>query len=775
MLSVINNSPIAVRIAILSLIPMLALFGLGISDLIEKRQVANEAHAIAEVVDLAPLVSGLVHELQKERGTSAGFIGSKGKRFADQIGQRRADTDRALKAFHDAIPEATGILSFPGFKNPYESAKTDLEKLVSVRAEVDQFSRTVPQMAGYYTPLIAKLLESVESVALVSDNGDIVRNLTAYVAFLQGKERAGIERAMGAAGFGSGQFSEQVYQKFIGLGAMQTAYGAIFDRFASEKERAAWQQLLSSSEQGEVDRLRAIAKKAPFGGDIASVTGPAWFEASTQRIDRMKRVEDEIAANIVRQANSKADAANGGFWTLLLLLGVLFVVMMILSNFIARSITKPLFDLVANMERLSRNDTNVEIVGMERRDDFGSMARTVAVFKENAIERLRLEEAAQIERDKELQRQSYLDGLVKHFQNVINQTLKSVEGQTAAMKGTASNLTDVARSATSEANLAEQASADASGNVQTVATATDHMVVSVREISQQAVHANQMVNSATEIASSTNKDVTSLADAAERIGTVVGIIRDIADQTNLLALNATIEAARAGEMGKGFAVVASEVKELASQTSKATEEIGNQISDVQTLTDNAVDAIRRITDTVGEISAVTTTIASAVEEQEASTQEIACSIQQATTDTQSAMANAKGVASVIGETATEARTVESASEELTDAAQKLASEVEAFLRDVAKDVQDRRDSLRVKMSQAIVVQSSGSRLNATIVNASETGCKIQTDATLSIDEQVRLELASSKKVEARVVWQDGDQAGLKFAERMSDLICLKAA
>ena len=256
---------------------------------------------------------------------------------------------------------------------------------------------------------------------------------------------------------------------------------------------------------------------------------------------------------------------------------------------------------------------------------------------------------------------------------------------------------------------------------------------------------------------------------------MVGIIRDIADQTNLLALNATIEAARAGEMGKGFAVVASEVKELASQTSKATEEISNQIDGVQSLTENAVQAIGRITNTVGEINSVTTAIASAVEEQEASSQEIANSIQLASVDTKSAMTNAQGVVSVIEETANEAQVVETASAELTIVAKQLAKEVEEFLNSVAQDVNERRSSLRVKMNQAVAIQASGLRVATNIVDASEDGCRIEPAGDLRVGDKIMLELVDGKKVEARVAHCRDGSAGLQFAEKIESIGWLQAA
>ena len=771
----LKNIPIAVRIALMSFVPLLALFGVAATELLAKRQQLLNAEAVAHVAELAPAISGLVHELQKERGTSAGYIGSKGAKFSDVIGARRTDTDRAFRVFENAIPAATGKLAFDGFKAPYNAARAELKKLTQVRKEVDSFSRSVPQMAGYYTPLIAKLLASVESIVLVTDEGETLRSLVAYMAFLQAKERAGIERAMGAAGFGSGTFTEGVYRKFVGLGAMQTAYGAFFNRFAFDEEREALARLQAGPEQKEVDRLRAIAFNAPFGGDVSSVSGPDWFVASTKRIEGLKGVEDKIAASVVSHANIIVSELTQSFWILSGLLGALLVVMVFLSFVIARSITVPLMHLVDGMKHLAQNDTEIRISGADRRDEIGHMARAIEVFRENAVARKRLEREAMAERDRELHRQNHLDQMVGKFRVVIDDTLKAVEGQTVSMKGTARTLTEVAQSATSDANAAEQASAGASNNVQTVATATDQMVVSVREISEQAVRANRMVNAATDLARSTNKDVASLSDAAERIGMVVGIIRDIADQTNLLALNATIEAARAGEMGKGFAVVASEVKELASQTSKATEEISAQITAVQTLTENAVNAIGNITSTVDDISGVTATIASAVEEQEASTQEIAGSIQKVSFDTQHAMSNAQEVASVIGETAREAHSVELSSNELSVAAGQLAKEVERFLNDVRQDVKERRSSLRVKMSEVIAVQHSGRKVKAKIVDASDMGCKLDIDQILAPNEVIQLELATGKLVSARVIWQEGAFAGLEFSERVDDLSLLRAA
>ncbi|WP_316862932.1 methyl-accepting chemotaxis protein [uncultured Cohaesibacter sp.] len=770
-----KNLSLSVRIAILALVPLCALIGVSISDLIKANQEAVLARSVSEVVALAPVVSDLVHELQKERGTSAGFIGSKGARFANDIGSRRADTDRALSLFRQKLPAPSGHLDFEGFTTPYNKAVSDLEKLEAMRAGVDGFALTVPQMAGYYTPLISELLNMVESVAMISDNGDIVRDLVSYIGFLQAKERAGIERAMGATGFGAGKFEEPIYRNFVGLEAMQRSFIATFQRFGHPLAIADWKALLEGEEQAVVNQMRSVANKAPFGGEVSSISGPAWFAASTERIDRMKGIEDKIAAGILSESEAFALEAEEQFWIICGFLSVITIAVIGLSYLVARSITKPLYGLVKNMTRLAENNIDVEIDGLDRHDEIGHMARAVEVFRENAVARARLENDQQAERKRERNRQTDLEDMVRSFKSVIETTIGAVDSQAASMKGSAKTLSGVATQASSEANQAEKASEGASSNVQSVATATDHMVHSVREIAGQAVHANQMVNKATEIAQTTNRDVGSLAEAAERIGAVVGLIRDIADQTNLLALNATIEAARAGEMGKGFAVVASEVKELASQTSKATEEISTQIGGVQQLTENAVRSIARISETVGEISAITTTIATAVEEQEASTQDIAGSVQQASSEVDTARAKAQGASNVIEETANEAMSVEQAAEQLTSAAGKLGSEVEHFLEGIARDVDERRNDLKAKMMQLCIIRSGGRRVLGTMTTVTESGCMVDTNATFLGREHVELEFGDGKRLGALVSDQMGRESSLVFDAAYEDGLWLKRA
>ncbi|PLX37393.1 MAG: hypothetical protein C0605_07450 [Hyphomicrobiales bacterium] len=440
-----------------------------------------------------------------------------------------------------------------------------------------------------------------------------------------------------------------------------------------------------------------------------------------------------------------------------------------------RTVFKRLNRLTRQIRSLAGGDTNIEPEAGTSKDEIAEIAQAVGVLRDNDIERIKLESNAHIERDREHHRQVYIECLIQKFQQTIDETLSAVHGQTEVMHSTAQNLSHVAISATEEANTAEHASAGASSNVDTVAAATEELVASVQEIASQTHHANDLVSKAVEKAIATDQDISALAEAAEKVGDVVGLIHDIADQTNLLALNATIEAARAGEAGKGFAVVASEVKGLASQTTKATEEIGNQVSSIQASIRHAVDAIRNIAQSVGEVSTVTTTIASAVEEQEAATREISNSIQSAANGTQTAMRSSKDVAEVIGKTTHEAGTVQSASDELAQVAKQLAAMVEKFLTDVARDVDERRQSLRVKMHQVVVVQTSGRRFTSTILDASRSGCKLDEASGVEIGETVEVELADGETVQAKIVREAGKGVGLQFTEQLTDIDWLNAA
>ncbi len=280
------------------------------------------------------------------------------------------------------------------------------------------------------------------------------------------------------------------------------------------------------------------------------------------------------------------------------------------------------------------------------------------------------------------QRSRRIDAITAEFDADIGKVVQTVASQADELQSSAQSLSSTAEESTKQASAVAAASEQAAANVQTVASATEELSSSIGEISRQVAQSSRIAAGAVGEAEKANQMVQGLADASQKIGAVVALITDIANQTNLLALNATIEAARAGEAGKGFAVVAAEVKNLANQTAKATEEIGGQIGGVQSATKNAVDAIASISNTIGQINAISSAIAAAVEQQAAATKEIARNVEQAATGTQEVTTNISGVNEAANDTGSAASQVLASARELAGQSESLKTVVTRFLSSV---------------------------------------------------------------------------------------------
>ena len=344
-----------------------------------------------------------------------------------------------------------------------------------------------------------------------------------------------------------------------------------------------------------------------------------------------------------------------------------------------RAISRPIVRMTDVMRRLAEGDREVEIPGVGRRDEIGSMAEAVDVFKRNAITAHRLAEEQKAEQAGKEARAAEIVRLVGAFDSSVSSILRTVSSAATELDGTAQSMAAIAEETDRQATASAAAAEQTSNNVQTVASAAEEMSGSLQEIARQVTRSNTVANQAVEQAAQTDATVQGLADAAQKINEVIDLIADIASQTNLLALNATIEAARAGETGKGFAVVASEVKSLANQTSRATEEISGQIGAMQGATGAVVTAIRGIGVTIREINDSSTTIAAAVEEQTAATAEISRNVVQAAAGTREVSQNVSRVSQASQQAGAAASQVLGAAGELAHQAEMLRTEVERFL------------------------------------------------------------------------------------------------
>ena len=362
--------------------------------------------------------------------------------------------------------------------------------------------------------------------------------------------------------------------------------------------------------------------------------------------------------------------------------GILVVLTMI-CLFMARSITRPIHGMCGAMRSLAGGNLQVAIPGIGRHDEIGEMAGAVEVFKSNAIEAKRLEEESRAaEKQAEEEKRRAMRKVADDFEAKVSSVVDTVSQTATQMQTTAKSMTSAAGETEQQAASAAAASEEASSNVQTVAAATEELSSSIEEISRQVSRSTETAGQAVANARSTNEKVEGLVEAAQKIGDVVKLIQDIAEQTNLLALNATIEAARAGEAGKGFAVVANEVKSLATQTAKATEEIAQQIGEIQGATTDAASAIRTIGETVEQINEIASNISAAVEEQGAATQEIARNVQQASQGTKQVAGTVSSVSQTAAQTGGSANEVLAAAGNLADQSDTLRREVDNFIAQV---------------------------------------------------------------------------------------------
>src|SRR5437867_2199836 len=395
---------------------------------------------------------------------------------------------------------------------------------------------------------------------------------------------------------------------------------------------------------------------------------------ANQVVEFAKHSAAEAAAAAARElAISERETMALGIGTMLLLIAT--------SIFSFFTIARPMRALSVSMEELAGGNFAVVLPGLGRKDELGAVAGAVEKFKVVSEQKARDEAEAKIKQDQiaAQQRKAEMVRLADSFEAAVGEIVETVSSASTELEASAGTLTATAERAQQVTTMVAAASEEASTNVQSVASATEELSSSVNEISRQVQESARMANEAVDQARHTNDRVSELSKAAARIGDVVELINTIAGQTNLLALNATIEAARAGDAGRGFAVVASEVKALAEQTSKATGEIGQQITGIQGATQESVNAIKEISGTIERLSEIASTIAAAVEEQGAATQEISRNVQQAAQGTQQVSSNITDVQRGAGETGSASPQVHSAAQSLSTDSHRLKLEVGRFL------------------------------------------------------------------------------------------------
>lgn len=629
-----KNLKISFKIALALLLPLLALLFFIGSSLLEKSTTASSMNKLKDLALMGPVISDVVHELQKERGVSAVYLGSEGKLFSDELPpQKTATNDR-----HNLLNE--GLNSFDAssysdtLANKLNIALSALDELETMRSQIQSQKASVPQMAKYYTTTIAKLLAINEEMTVLSVNPKVTNAIVAYSSFLQGKERSGIERAMGGAGFGVGNFKPSVYKRFVELIAQQEAFFSVFAINASGEQVSFLASEVQGKDVDEVLRMRNIAVASLETNDLEGVTGPYWFKTITAKIELLKKVEDKIAGDLVVLATDIESKASTDFVIMLISSLVLIGVTLVLVVYIARGITVPVVKMTDVMRKLADGNLDIEVPSQNQKDEIGLMSNTVEVFKDNMLKARELEHQQEENRRRsEEEKKALMESLALSFEENVSSDLEELKKVASSLVSTAATLSTKSGSSGNRTIDVAEAADRASEKVQIVASAGVEMNSSISEISAQVSGTTKIVGEAADLVTETSDEINSLAEASNQIDEVVQLISDIADQTNLLALNATIEAARAGEAGKGFAVVATEVKSLSTQTSRATEQISERIKDIQSRMGSSVSSIGKINTSISNVLEAFTQIAAATEQQSSAVSEIAANIDGTAQDT----------------------------------------------------------------------------------------------------------------------------------------------
>jgi methyl-accepting chemotaxis protein len=652
------------------------------------------ASRVTSVADASGNAFKTMHNLRTDRSSTFRLLNAAGTIEPDMEKYVRQLREAEMPALRAAV-ELLGTIEFAEKASLYPELQRALKTLTALQTESweamakPKASRREGLAKEYFdeeTALLATLEKlSARLFAAVKHTDPVIDQLLQMKQFAWLVRNSGGEASLLISnGLAAGSLPAEARQKYAAfVGGSEIAWAAVEDMAFGTALPASLAEAIAAAKKTYFDPSYIATRDRLFtmllAGEKPEITANQWSPLTVGRLSSLLAVAEGALDAAKAHAGMLHGTAQRDLATQLGLLAVAFALALGGVLAVSRRVIGPLRAIRDAMLKVAGGDLTVDAPFAGRRDEIGALAGALATFKENAVEKARIEAEQHARHEEAVTRQAAVEDSIAAFEGQMREALAALGSASGQMRETSQGLTQTSEQTNHQVKTAATASEEASSNVETVAAASEELSASIAEISRQVAHAATVAGRAVEETGQTDSTVQGLAEMAGRIGEVVKLISDIAGQTNLLALNATIEAARAGDAGKGFAVVASEVKSLANQTAKATEEISAQITAVRNITKDAVDAIKRIGGTIGEVSAVATSIAAAVEEQGAATQEITRNTQEAARRTRDVSENIAGVTKGADATGVAADGVKSAAEGLGLQAERLRGQVDDFL------------------------------------------------------------------------------------------------